>query len=373
MKTVTPIREKWAGTMTDRERFNRQMHYESVDRCFNMEFGYWKENFTQWRIFRDHGVTNNAEADAFFAFDEIRTFTPRVWMHPVFEEQVVRETDRSRILINTDGLLAEVPKDDHATIPHFLEATIKTPDDWKRAKEERFRRDDPARRIDVEKLRSEHPSDRSYPLAVWCGSMMGKIRDMLTFEGIAFAIYDYPEMLEDMVETACVLVEDALDQVLGIMDFDLAAGWEDIAFKQGPIVSLDFYQSVVVPRYRRIGAKLREAGVDIWYTDCDGDVRRLIPGMLEAGLNTMFPWEVHCSGHPGAALEEFGPDLRIMGGVDKMVLAAGRDEIRRYMDGLIPLVERGGFIPFCDHRCPPNVPEQDYCYYLDLKEQLFGM
>ena len=34
---------------------------------------------------------------------------------------------------------------------------------------------------------------------------------------------------------------------------------------------------------------------------------------------------------------------------------------------------RGGFIPFCDHRCPPNVNPADYLYYLDLKEKLFGL
>mgnify|MGYP000595563061 CR=1 FL=1 len=34
---IKHIRSKWNGTMTDRERFNRQMHYKSVDRCFNME------------------------------------------------------------------------------------------------------------------------------------------------------------------------------------------------------------------------------------------------------------------------------------------------------------------------------------------------
>jgi uroporphyrinogen decarboxylase len=95
--------------------------------------------------------------------------------------------------------------------------------------------------------------------------------------------------------------------------------------------------------------------------------------MMESGLNTMFPWEVNSSGHPAETLERFGTDLRIMGGVDKMVLAAGRDAIRDYMGSLAPLVERGGFIPFCDHRCPPNVPEDDYLYYLDLKEEMFGM
>jgi len=373
MKTITPIREKWSGTMTDRERFNRQMHYEPVDRCFNMEFGYWAENFRQWSLFTENGITTNDEADVFFAFDRIETYHPPVWMSPPFEKRTISETEDKRIVMNADGLLAEVPRDDHATIPHFMEATIKTPEDWRREKEIRFRRDDPARKIDVDELARRHPRDRDYPLAIWAGSMMGKIRDMLTFEGIAFAIYDYPEMLEDMVETACVLVEDALDQVLGKIDFDLAAGWEDIAFKQGPIVSLDFYHRVVVPRYTRIGKKLNDAGIDIWYTDCDGDVRPLIPGMLESGLNTMFPWEVNSSGHPGETLERFGTDLRIMGGVDKMVLAAGREAIREYMDSLAPLVERGGFIPFCDHRCPPNVPEEDYLYYLDLKEQMFGM
>lgn len=371
--SIIPIRKPWRGAMTARERFTRQMHYQSVDRCFNREFGYWGENFHQWSIFADNNVTNNEEADEFFAFDVMKTWSGNVWMSPRFETGVVSETETTQTIVNADGLLAEQPKDGHSTIPHFIEATIKTPDDWKKAKEERFRRDDPIRKVDIEALRAKHPPDRDYPLGVWAGSMMGKIRDMLSFQGIAFAIYDYPEMLEDMVETVCLLVEDSLDQVLGTIDFEFAGGWEDIAFKSGPIVSLDWYQNVVVPRYKRIGKKLNDAGIDIWYTDCDGDVRPLIPGMLESGLNTMFPFEVNGSGHPADALNDFGTDLRIMGGVDKMQLGAGRDAIKEYVKSLTPLVERGGFIPFCDHRCPPNVPEQDYLFYLDLKEEMFGM
>ena len=62
---MNPIRQPWKGTMTGRERFLRQMHWQSVDRCFNMEFGYWKENFQAWRMFRENGITNTA----FFAGD----------------------------------------------------------------------------------------------------------------------------------------------------------------------------------------------------------------------------------------------------------------------------------------------------------------
>lgn len=62
-----------------------------------------------------------------------------------------------------------------------------------------------------------------------------------------------------------------------------------------------------------------------------------------------------------------------MGGFDKRALGAGPEAITEYMESLVPLVERGGYIPFCDHRCPPNVKQADYLYYLDLKEQIFGM
>mgnify|MGYP007066316780 CR=1 FL=1 len=59
--------------------------------------------------------------------------------------------------------------------------------------------------------------------------------------------------------------------------------------------------------------------------------------------------------------------------MDKLALGAGKDAIKKYMESIAPYVERGGFIPFCDHRCPPNVDPMDYIYYLDLKEEMFGM
>jgi uroporphyrinogen decarboxylase len=371
--SVKPIRDKWEGKMTDRERFNAQMHYEPFDRCFNMEFGYWDENFKTWPMFAENGIDNNGDADVFLNFDRMAAIGGNIWMEPAFERKVIRETEDTVIIQNAEGLLAEMPKDAHSTIPHFSASRIKTPEDWKKFKEERFRRDDPARKIDVESLKGEHPPDRDYPLGVNCGSMIGKIRDLLTLEGLSYAVFDYPDMVEDMVETCCLLVEDSLDQLLPHFDFDFACGWEDISCNNGPLITMDFFSNVVVPRYKRIGKKLNEHGVDIWYTDSDGDVRDMIPGFLEAGLNTMFPWEVNGCGHPGPVLDEYGEQLRIMGGVNKRKLAAGRDAIKEELESLAPYVERGGYIPHCDHRCPPDVNQDDYLYYLDLKEEMFGL
>jgi uroporphyrinogen decarboxylase len=359
--------------MTARERFNRQMHYQSIDRCFNMEFGYWQENFEQWEIFVKNGIRNNNEADVFFAFDKIGRVSGNLWLSPAFERKVVRETESSLILINKDGLLAEVPRDESSTIPHFLESSVTTPEDWKKVKAERLEVEDSSRIVNIEKLKEHHPVNREYPLAFHAGSLIGKVRDLLTLEGLAYAWEDYPGMVEDMVETCCRMIENAADQILPHFDCDLAAGWEDICCNVGPLVSMDLFKEVLMPRYKRIGKKLKQYGIDIWYTDCDGDMRHLIPYFLEAGLNTMFPWEVNGSGHPSEMLEKYGPELRIMGGVDKMQLGKGPEAIKSYVEGLVPWVEKGGYIPFCDHRCPPNVKQEDYLYYLNLKQELFGL
>lgn len=368
---IKPIREKWKSTMTDRQRFNNVMHYEPVDRCFNMEFGYWEENFQQWSVFLDNDITTNEQADILFNFDVIEDVVAP-WLSPPFEEKIIEDKGDTVIMINSEGLLAEVNKDHTSSIPHYIKSSIVTPDDWKECKEKRFRRDDPARRFDIEQLKKLHPPTRDYPLGVHCGSMIGQVRNLLTFEGLAYATCDYPDMVEDMVETQCVLIEDFLDQVLGHIDFDLATGWEDICFKNGPIVSVDFFKEVVVPRYKRINKKLVAAGIDIWYTDCDGDVRPILPLMMESGINCLFPFEVNGGGHPGDLMAEYGKELRIMGGVDKVEMAKGPEAIKAYLESLIPWVQRGGYIPFCDHRCPPDVSEENYFYYLDLKEKLFS-
>ena len=369
------IREKWEGTMTDRQRFNNQMHYLPVDRSFNMEFGYWEENFDLWSMFKDNGITNNTQADLFFNFDRFEIISGKVWLCPPFAKEVIEENENYQIIRNENGLLAEVLRNGHSSIPHYLKSSVVTPEDWAKVKSERMDVNHPDRILDIEALKAMHPvgSLRDYPLGVHCGSMIGMVRDMLTFEGLAYASYDYPEMVEDMVETSCRLVEHFLDQVLPHFDFDCAAGWEDICFKNGPIVSVDFFRDVVVPRYKRIRKKLDEYGIDIWFTDCDGDVRPILPLMMEGGINCLFPFEVNGCAHPSELLTQYGQQLRIMGGVDKMQLGSGRGAIDAYMETLKPLVERGGYIPFCDHRCPPNVPEEDYLYYLDLKKKMFGI
>ena len=373
MKDIKPIREAWGGELTPRERLLRQTNFKSFDRTVNMEFGYWDENFTDWDMFRCNNITNNEEADVFFSFDPMQYTRGNLWMSPPFEKKEISRDARNRVIQNQDGLLAEVPIDaSHSTIPHYMASSVVTPDDWKRVKEEHFQIDTPERSVDVKSLKALHCDDRIYPLGVGFGSMIGKVRDMLTFEGICYATMDYPDMVEDMVETCCEISEHFLDQVLPHFKFDFAYGWEDICFNKGPIVTPDFFKQVVVPRYKRLTKRLKKNGITLIYTDCDGDVRPILDSFIEGGINCLFPYEVNSCAHPGELLDMYPGELRIMGGFDKMQLGAGREAIKAYMKSILAYVERGGYIPFCDHRCPPNVKEEDYLYYLDLKREMLG-
>jgi uroporphyrinogen decarboxylase len=336
-----------------------------------MEFGYWEENFHQWSGFVDNGITSNEEADVFFNFDSVEWFVPE-WMVPPMEEIVIEERETTKIVRNSEGIICEMPKDGHSTIARCIGSSINSPEDWEEVKRQHFNPESPERRHDITALQQRFPDDRVVPLGLHCGSMIGRVRNMLTAEGLAYAIYDHPLMVEDMIETCCILVEQDLDQVLPHVKFDFAGGWEDICFNNGPLVSVSFFERVIVPRYKRISERLRRHGIDVWYTDCDGDIRPLLPDFLDAGLNCMFPFEVSCCGHPGELLNEYQGELLILGGVDKMQITLGEPAIRNYLESLVPFVEKGGFIPFCDHRCPPTVSWDNYLRYLDIKQELFG-
>lgn len=369
------LREPWpCREMTPREIFHAQLEGRAFERSFNMEFGWWPENFREWDLFRDNGIQNWGHANWWFGLDSIDALSGDNWMCPFFKEEVVEETPEKKILRNADGLLMEVPKDSHSTIPRFLSSSIQSAEDWYRLKEERFRLDDPRRQVDIDYMKFLHKPDkgREYPLGVWTGSMLGKIRDTLSFEGFCYSMYDEPEMFEDMIETSCRLVEHSLDQLLPNFAFDYACGWEDICYKNGPMISVELFREWAVPRYKRIHKKLEAYGVKNWYVDCDGNTAALIPYMLEAGINTLFPYEVNACGHPGKLLAEYGGALRIIGGIDKTRLIEGKEAIKAYMESIEPLVAKGGFIPHVDHLCPPDVSPENYLYYLDLKQRMFG-
>jgi uroporphyrinogen decarboxylase len=62
--------------------------------------------------------------------------------------------------------------------------------------------------------------------------------------------------------------------------------------------------------------------------------------------------------------------MAFMGGIDKRELTKDKAAIDSEVLGKVPqLLEAGGYIPYVDHTVPPDVPWENFVYYMDLKQR----
>jgi uroporphyrinogen decarboxylase len=317
-------------------------------------------------------VDNNTWADAYFGFAPRKHVPLNLGLLPPFEAKVLEEDERHKIVRDSGGATSLIHKGEQSSIPKYLRFPIESRADWEAFKE-RLDPDDPRRYpLNWEELK-EIWKHRDYPLGVSCGSLYGWVRNWMGFENAAMACAEQPDLIHDIMEHITTLVLRVIDRAVREVDLDFASLWEDMCFRNGPMISPRMFQEFMVPRYRRITGFLKQRGVDIVYVDCDGDINRLVGLWIEGGVNCMFPLEIRGGSDPYPMREKYGRQVLLMGGVDKTRLIAGKAAIRQEVRRLETLVGEGGFIPHVDHRCPPDVTYENYLYYLKTKRDAFGI
>jgi len=141
--------------------------------------------------------------------------------------------------------------------------------------------------------------------------------------------------------------------------------WEDMAYRNGPMISPAMFRTFMSPYYRRVIDCGRALGIEVFEVDTDGDCSLLIPLFLDAGVNMLLPFEVQAGMDIREVRARYGRRLIIEGGLDKRALARGQDAIRAEVDAKVPaLLRDGGFIPAIDHLVPPDVSLADFEFYL---------
>jgi len=193
-------------------------------------------------------------------------------------------------------------------------------------------------------------------------------------EGISYLYADDEQLYDEIINTVGELVYKTTKRALesGIK-FDYANFWEDICFKNGPLVVPSVFAKKVGPHYRRITDLIKSHGINIISLDCDGFIDSLIPIWFENGVNTMFPIEV---GTWEASItpwrQKYGKELRGVGGMNKHVLSRDKGAVDAEIERLKPLVALGGYLPCPDHRLPPDTKWELVQYYCERMRQVFS-
>ena len=356
------------------------MHFKPVDRCPIRDFGFWDETFLVWHKYGlPQSVENEATAGEFFGMDPELVCGGFTDLCPYFEEELLEDRGDSEIVRDLDGVVLERGKIMSA-IPKHLDHLVRDRESWEQHYKPRMRPDDPRRFPSQESWTKEwverwtHP-DRDYPLSIYAGSLYGRQRQWFGLVRVSEIIYDDPGLFEEIVETCADIAIALIERICGEHGVrpDAANIWEDMCYSAGPLISPRTFKQVLVPHYRRLVDTLHRYDVDVVSVDCDGKIDKLVPLWLEAGVNCMLPLEIGTWGaDPVEYRKEYGRDLLIMGGFNKRILAARKSDITAEVERLAPLVEEGGFIPFCDHLVPPDVPLSNYIHYLNEAKRVWG-
>ncbi len=352
--------------MTDRELFNRIMHYDEFDRMPVCHWGVWPETRERWRA---EGMPADADENEFLGASTVKdTVGVYLGLLPPFEEELLEETDDWRVVRGGDGVVSRTWKH-RSGIPQYIDFTLKGREGWDEYSSRL--RPDPARIPPDLDERIERAKTSEVPVAVDTGSMIGRLRDWMGVENLAYLCHDDRELLAEMVMTMADLVCWGLDQILPKFTPDLGGCWEDICFRSGPLISPDIFGEVAVPGYRKISDKLRDCGCDLHFVDCDGMIDALVPHWLEAGVNIMFPFEIGVwKADPAKLRKKYGRELRIYGGIDKLEIPYGPAAIDREIARRVPLMKEGGYVPLPDHAIVPDTSLENYRYYLDAIRSL---
>lgn len=376
--------------MNGREKVLSCLNFEKGSKSVKAEFAFWYETLERWYsegLPRDsglpefavgHNIRSNFNTNflnekmvdndvcEYFDFD-FKSHSILNDFSPMYEKKIIEETDDFVIFRDDYGITQKRLKDEHggirSSMPMYLDYPIKTISDFQeyteRVDHDFNKRTEADWEKNARKLHSE-----GY-LIMLCGRSNGFFwfpRKTMGLERFLMAIYDDPSLLNKMLDFILDITINFWEYILGKVEVDLVLINEDMAFKGGPLLSLDSFKELLMPRYKKLTDFLKKYNIRNIFVDSDGDMTSMIPQLLESGVNGLLPFEVTGSMDLVKIRKDF-PELRIAGGINKMKLFDTKDEIDKELEKIPFMLKQGGYIPFIDHSVPPLISWDNFVYY----------
>jgi uroporphyrinogen decarboxylase len=349
--------------MTTHERMKRMLDHREADRVPVLD-GPWPETLERWHR---EGLPENVGYTDYFDLDKFEGLyldsTPR---YPV---RVIEETDEYRIATTTWGTTDKTWK--HAAgAPEYLDFTVVDPDTWRKTKA----RITPSRdRIDWARLKTDYQRWKKNGYWTSLGFSFGfnvTQSFMVGTERALIAMVEQPEWVVDMFS-------HLLDAGIALGEMVWAEGYrfddinwcDDMGYKGKPFFSLDMYRELLKPVHKRAIEWAHSKGMKARLHSC-GDIRTLVPDLVEIGLDMLNPIEVKAGMDPIALKRQFGDRLGFHGGLD-MLLYEHPERLWQEMRRIIPIMKKGGgYFIGSDHSVPQTVSLEMFREFVRLAKEL---
>lgn len=358
--------------MNFRELFRSAMAFERIDELPHMEFGFWDETYRRWHKegLPEHitSIPNNeffsGKQDLFGYLQIARALESSFnqYYYPVFPKEVLEETDDYAIEKDERGVTLKRNKC-NCTIPQFLEYPIKCRKDYE---EYRGRLTGHiAQRFQEcwERNISYIKEQQKNVVRIRIDGFFAYPRELMGLENFLMMLYDEPKLIKEMLSDRVAFVKELLQKAIIDIRPDFVFIWEDMCYKNGPLLSPEMFNEFLMPVYQELTSFLKNMGIKTIIVDSDGDISKLIPLWIESGVTGLLPFEVN-AGMDVTKIAEAYPRLQILGGIDKTEIARGRQHIDAELKRVLPyMIKRGGYVAALDHHAHPEISFDDFKYY----------
>lgn len=369
------------SVMTQRERFYNLFTGKPVDRIPIYFFGTWHETKIRWKNegCNTVGIINCDEGPQIEGMDT--DWENGMWnCHGMVDfylrgdkpQKTLEETDNYVIISNSVGDIVQISKLG-SSINHTLEYALKpTRESW-----ESYKRyldaSDGSRYFDNWESIAESLNGQDRVVPLMGGSLYGYLRNFLGIENLSCLMYDDEELFEDMLSYMTDFYIELFTPIVKKVKFDLVYIFEDCCGANGPLFSPELYKKYFDKYYRKLLSFYKQNGIPLSLIDSDGKTDKLINCWLESSFDIMFPIENGIwKQTPSFIRQQYGKDIKMMGGIDKHVIVQGADELRKHFLTLKSEVDKGGYLPLPDHRIPPECSYTDFLNYVKIFNEVFN-
>jgi len=355
--------------MNARERFLRIMGYQPVDRIPVIALEpFEKPVIERWR---QEGLPQDRSLVEFLGMDELVLVPISFYPDPPFEQRVIYEDEDYLVETDQFGTIVRRRKEAPTTFYGHIDHPVKTRADWERYKE-RFCATSPGRLPEdwgedaIQRLNeSDNPVGICFfPFFFRLGFYSMGMERFLT------AFYEEPDLIHDMFSFWSDFVIEAIRPVLPCLKVDFVTFGEDLAGKNGPLISPKTYAEFWYPYQDPIVQMLHDHGVPVICQWSSGEFDALLPSMLNHGFNCTWALEFAAGMDALDLRNRYGCGLRLGGNIPKEALIAGPEAIDREIDRLMPLIHKGGFLPALDDMVPLEVPFSHYRYFIEALQSI---
>jgi uroporphyrinogen decarboxylase len=135
---------------------------------------------------------------------------------------------------------------------------------------------------------------------------------------------------------------------------------DDFGYTRGLLFSPEMWRKIFKPSYLRLATFLHAEDVTFWLHSC-GDVRGLIPDLIDAGLDVLQPLQVAAGMDLRDLLSQFGQQLVFFGNISAAAMNGEAEPLEAEIREKLSLGrDLGGYIYHSDHSIPPEVTFDRY-------------